>query len=74
MQLTGINMLQAKKSMEQPLETAAAGQPAWLDLIRRQVGSLRYGAVQIVVHDGRVTQIETTERLRFERSFGGEEI
>lgn len=40
---------------------------AWLDLVRQQVGSLRYGVVQIVVHDAHVTQIEKTERVRLER-------
>ncbi len=39
---------------------------AWLDLVRRQVGSLRYGFVQIIVHDGHVIQIERTERVRLE--------
>jgi len=43
-------------------------QPAWLDTVRRQVGSLRYGVVQIVVHDSRVTQIERTKRVRLEKA------
>jgi hypothetical protein len=30
----------------------------WLEVIRQQVGSLRYGVVQIVIHDSQVTQIE----------------
>jgi len=30
------------------------------------VGSLRYGVVQIVVHDAHVTQIEKTERVRLD--------
>jgi hypothetical protein len=29
--------------------------------------TLRYGSVEIVVHDGRVVQLERRERLRFER-------
>jgi hypothetical protein len=36
----------------------------WLELVIQQVGSLRFGVVEIVVHDGRVIQIEKTERLR----------
>jgi hypothetical protein len=40
----------------------------WLDVVRRQVGSLRYGVVQIVVHDSHVTQIEKTERVRLEKA------
>jgi hypothetical protein len=36
----------------------------WLELVRYKVESLRFGVVQIVVHDSRVTQIERTERTR----------
>ena len=42
----------------------AGKKPAWLDIVRQQVGSLRYGVVQVVVHDSRVTQIDKTERVR----------
>ncbi len=38
--------------------------PAWLDIVRQKVESLRFGVVQIVVHDGKVTQIERTEKTR----------
>lgn len=38
--------------------------PEWVDLVARQVASLRFGTVQIVVHDGRVTQVESTEKIR----------
>ena len=30
----------------------------WVDLVIQHVGSLRYGVVEIVVHDSRVIQIE----------------
>ena len=40
---------------------------AWLDLVRRQVASLRFGVVQIVVHESRVVQVERTERIRLDR-------
>ena len=42
--------------------------PEWLELVRRQVASLRYGAVEIVVHDSRVIQIEKTERVRLDKT------
>ena len=42
----------------------------WLDLVIQHVGSLRYGVVEIVVHDSRVIQIERTERVRLEKSSG----
>ena len=35
-----------------------------LELVRAKVRDLRYGVVQLVVHDGRVTQIERTEKTR----------
>ena len=38
----------------------------WLDLVREKVESLRFGTVQITVHDSRVTQIERTEKTRIE--------
>ena len=40
----------------------------WLEMVRWQAGSLRYGAVQIVVHDSQVTQIEKTERMRLDKA------
>jgi hypothetical protein len=38
--------------------------PDWLRVVQQKVESLRYGVVQLVVHDGRVTQIERTEKTR----------
>ncbi len=46
------------------LHRPAAGEPDWIALVRAQVENLRYGLVQLVVHDGRVTQIERTEKVR----------
>jgi len=45
---------------------AAGTPPEWLALVREKIESLRYGVVQLVVHDGRVTQIERTEKTRLE--------
>ncbi len=42
--------------------------PEWLELVWRQIGSLHYGTVEIVVHDSRVIQIEKTERMRLEKT------
>ncbi len=38
--------------------------PEWLRVVQQKVESLRFGVVQLVVHDGRVTQIERTEKTR----------
>jgi hypothetical protein len=40
---------------------------SWLEIVRRHVGSLHYGVLQIVVHDSQVTQIEKTERVRLDK-------
>jgi hypothetical protein len=47
---------------ESNLQTAAESE--WIALVREKVASLRYGVVQIVIHDGRVTQIERNEKTR----------
>jgi hypothetical protein len=39
---------------------------SWLEVVRRQVNSLNFGVVQIVVHGARVVQIERTEKVRLE--------
>lgn len=49
------------------VDPATRDWPAWAELVRQQVGSLRYGAVEIVVHDARVTQLERSERLRLDK-------
>ena len=42
----------------------------WLEIVQQQVNSLRYGVVEIIVHDSQVTQIEKTERLRLDKTAG----
>jgi hypothetical protein len=42
--------------------------PAWLELVREQVNSLKFGTVQITVHDSRVTQVDRLEKVRLERA------
>jgi hypothetical protein len=39
----------------------------WLEIVRKQVESLRFGVVEIVVHESRVVQIEKTERVRLDK-------
>lgn len=38
--------------------------PDWIALVREKVAGLRFGVIQLVVHEGRVTQIERTEKTR----------
>jgi hypothetical protein len=42
--------------------------PDWLAVVREKVETLRFGVVQLTVHDGRVTQIERTEKTRLDSS------
>lgn len=46
---------------EQPNQKPSAD---WLEIVRERVARLRYGVVELVIHDGRVTQIECTEKTR----------
>lgn len=48
--------------MAKPLEL----DDVWVGRIKQILDGLEYGSVQIVVHDGKITQIDKTERKRFE--------
>jgi hypothetical protein len=37
----------------------------WLEVVRNNVANLKFGSVQITVHEGRVTQVESIEKTRF---------
>jgi hypothetical protein len=52
------------------LESRDLNSSDWLEIVRQQVNSLRFGVVEIIVHDSQVTQIEKTERLRLDKSPG----
>ena len=40
----------------------------WLGVLHRKLDGLRFGVIQLVVHDGRVVQVDCTERTRFPQS------
>lgn len=40
----------------------------WGEVVQEHVRLLRYGRVEIVVHDSRVIEVGVTERLRFNKS------
>jgi hypothetical protein len=48
-----------------PATQSSTQHPPWLDVVREQVASLKYGHVEITVHNSRVVQVETTARIRF---------
>ena len=37
----------------------------WVEIVRQKVAAIRFGSVQITVHEGRVTQVESLEKTRF---------
>jgi hypothetical protein len=39
-----------------------------LSTLARLVRELRFGSIEIVVHDGRITQIERREKVRFSQT------
>ena len=36
----------------------------WLEIVRQKAANLRFGSIQITVHEGRVTQVESIEKTR----------
>ncbi|WP_054023503.1 YezD family protein [Bacillus sp. FJAT-28004] len=48
--------------MAKPLEL----DEQWLERISEQVTGLNYGHVTITVHDGKIVQIDRTERTRYD--------
>ncbi|MFZ2280534.1 MAG: YezD family protein [Prosthecobacter sp.] len=45
-------------------QTPEAEVESWVDIVKQKVSALRFGSVQIIVHEGRVTQVESTEKTR----------
>lgn len=54
-----------KTNPEIPRTTETSARQPWLKIVEERVAALRFGTVQIVVHEGRVTQVDSTERTRF---------
>jgi hypothetical protein len=40
--------------------------PALLQELREALRAIRYGAIELVIHDGRVVQLERREKVRFD--------
>jgi hypothetical protein len=57
-------VFQNNMNIQQEQNAAPSTGEAWEQVVRQRVGRLRFGVVQLVVHEGRVTQVETTEKVR----------
>ncbi|MBI3616008.1 MAG: YezD family protein [Candidatus Omnitrophica bacterium] len=42
--------------------------PALVSLLERALKNLRYGHIQLVVHDGQLVRMERVERIRLDKS------
>ena len=51
--------------VRQPQPAVSDANEAALRAAGEAIGRLQFGMVQLVVHDGRVVQLEVTERQRF---------
>ena len=67
-----IHLCQNKHFLKKPMDpntaphTALDGtQVGWLEIVRQKVENLRYGSVQITVHEGRVVLVENIEKISF---------
>ena len=67
-----IDIVEIKRKSAPVMQTATTSKQApgglttaCLELVAEQISKLRFGVVQITVHDGQVVQIERTERVRF---------
>jgi len=48
-----------------PLEQPQADLPEHLRVVAEALERLRYGVIQLTVHDGKLMQVDVTERRRF---------
>jgi hypothetical protein len=46
-------------------ESVGLDSPDLVQHVLRALRGMRYGSIELTVHDGRVVQIERTEKLRF---------
>ena len=50
---------------QQPPDSKKASVQNWVQVVREQVESVRFGIVQITVYDSRVVHVERVEKTRF---------
>ena len=62
---TSFAVTQEKKVNQMSIETANEQNSSLVKELLSAINSLRFGSVEITVHEGRVTQIEKREKVRF---------
>jgi hypothetical protein len=53
------------ESQERPPETEKASAPEPIRAVLDALAKLRFGAIQLTVHEGKLVQVDVTERQRF---------
>jgi hypothetical protein len=51
--------------IDRPLTADTADLPEHLRIVAEALERLRYGVIQLTVHDGKLMQVDVTERRRF---------
>lgn len=41
---------------------------SWVEIVRQKVAAMRFGSVQITIHEGNVTFVESTEKTRLPKT------
>lgn len=59
------NSKESRSAPQLAQEGAAAIADASIALVRDALSRLSYGAIQLTVHDGKLVQLDVTERTRF---------
>ena len=52
--------------LKMPVASSDQTKQVVIDAIFKAIEDVRFGSIEITVHDGRVTQIERREKVRFE--------
>jgi len=60
----------ATTTSEQVETEALPLQPSLLRELREALLAIRFGAIELVIHDGRVVQLERRERIRLDQGSG----
>jgi hypothetical protein len=62
--------MSAKESPVEASDSLAVTPTAerWMEIVQHQVNALKFGSVHITVHEGRVVQVETSVRVRFDKA------
>ena len=64
--IMAISLRPFQRSADPGLTTSLPMPPALLRELRQALRSIRYGAIELVIHDGRVVQLERREKVRFD--------